>query len=155
MMINIFSTKVSELGKLCINISKRFFDRAFSCKIVKEDEDSDDEDDKVPNTKKIRQADLEKLYTGPQIEAGEKFAQMFTSMSITLMYSCGLPVLYMISFVFFVVAYWFNKIMLMRYYQKTYEFNDELPIKSIHFLKFGTGLHFVMTIIQLGNRKLL
>ena len=32
-----------------------------------------DEDD-YPNTRQLRQKDLQALYTGPQIESGEKFA---------------------------------------------------------------------------------
>jgi hypothetical protein len=80
------------------------------------------------NTKQVRQKDLETLYTGPQIEAGEKFAQTFNSISVCLMYSTGLPILYAISFIFFLVAYSFNKVMLLRFYQTTYEFNEQLPI---------------------------
>ena len=71
------------------------------------------------------------------------------------MYSSGLPILYPISFVFFVTAYWFNKIMLMRYYQKTYVFNEELPIMSMKYMKFGIVLHFIVSVLKLKNYKLL
>ena len=45
--------------------------------------------------------------------------------------------------IFFIASYWFNKIMLMRYYQKTYEFNEILPIKSMRLLKLAYFMHVI------------
>jgi hypothetical protein len=36
--------------------------------------------------------------------------------------------MYPIGTVYFVMTYWFDKVCLMRYYQKTKVFNEELPI---------------------------
>jgi hypothetical protein len=89
------------------------------------------------------------------MEAGEKFAQTFNAISIYLMYSIGLPILYSLAILFFVVAYWFNKIMLMRYYQKTFEFNEQLPISSTYYMQWGILLHIVNVVIKLSNKHLL
>lgn len=121
MLFSIFTTKLSELFFLFFRFIRKCYDR--SCRISYKKIDSN-LGEEVVNSKQIRQKDLEKLYTGPQIEAGEKFAQMFNSISICLMYSTGLPMLYCISFLFFFFAYWFDKIMLLRYYQTTFEFNE-------------------------------
>jgi len=56
---------------------------------------------------------------------------MFVSICICLMYSLGLPILYPICFIAMAASYWFNKIMLMRFYQRTYEFNETLPMQSM------------------------
>ena len=77
-----------------------------------------------PNTKQLRQKDLQVIYTGTQIEAGEKFAQLYNSILICFAYSSAMPILYPISCMAMAFAFWFNKIMLMRYYQKTNEFNE-------------------------------
>jgi hypothetical protein len=107
--------------------------------------------DMIPNSKKMRQKDLQELYTGPQIKAGEKFAQMFTALTITLTYSTGLPLMYFILTLYYLFAYWFNKIMLMRYYQKTYEFNESMTINSISSFKFAIFIHMCTSIWKLSN----
>lgn len=43
----------------------------------------------------------------------------------------------------------------MRFYQKTYEFNELLPIYAVKFMKVGIILHIVATFSILSNRKLL
>jgi len=113
------------------------------------------ERDETPNSKKLRQVDLERLYTGPQIQAGEKFAQMLNALTICLTYSAGIPLMYFIMVIFFVVAYWFNKMMLMRYYQITFEFSEVMPMKAILYLKYGILLHILVSIWMFSNPSLL
>ena len=75
--------------KMAIRLIARCWDRSMTCSKKKRNKEyaefmanggkKDDEEDAEieefnPNTKKIRQTDLQNLYTGPQIEAGEKFA---------------------------------------------------------------------------------
>ena len=45
--------------------------------------------------------------------------------------------------------------MLMRYYQKTIEFNEELPINSMAYMKFAVAIHLIIAFIMLSNQKLL
>jgi len=45
--------------------------------------------------------------------------------------------------------------MLMRYYQRTTEFNQELPIKSMVFMKFAFACHFVFAAWQLYKSDIL
>ena len=89
------------------------------------------------------------------MEAGEKFAQMFNAIFICMMYSAGLPLVYPICCLSFVVSYWFNKTMLMRYYQKTIEFNEELPINSMAYMKLAVAIHLIIAFLMLSNPKLL
>ena len=88
------------------------------------------------------------------MEAGEKLAQTYIAVIICFMYNLGLPLLNILLCVFFFVAYWFNKYLLLRYYQKTYEFNEELPIYSSQFMKLGIMLHAVSSLLIFSNRRL-
>lgn len=45
--------------------------------------------------------------------------------------------------------------MLIRWYQKTYEFNEELPIKSMHLMKFAFLMHFLCGGYQLSKSNIL
>ena len=79
---------------------------------------------------------------------------MYTALSISLTYSLGLPILYPLCALYFVISYWFNKIMLMRYYQKTFEFHDYLPKDSTYYLKLGISLHICLSLVQMSNVKI-
>ena len=105
----IISNICSESGILVINLFKRWRDRGYKWSLKTDDDD-------IPNSKMYKQSELNDLYTGPQIKAGEKFAQAYITISLSLMYSTGLPALYLITAISFMFAYWFNKIMFMRYY---------------------------------------
>ena len=119
----------------------------------KDDPEANKDSDEIPNTKFLRKSDLHKLYTGPQIESGEKFAQMFVSICVSFMYSLGLPILYPIVALAMIVSYWFNKVMLMRFYQRTYEFNETLPMQSMQMMKVAFIAHFAVGIVKLYMGK--
>jgi ABC-type uncharacterized transport system permease subunit len=78
---------------------------------------------------------------------------MFVSICICMMYSLGLPILYPICFVAMAASYWFNKITLMRFYQRTYEFNETLPMQSMKMMRLAITVHFVLGIVQLSYGK--
>ena len=56
-----------------------------------------------------------------------------------------MPLLYPIGTLFFFLTYWFDKVSLMRYYQKTKEFNEELPISSVKLFKYAIIIHFMLS----------
>jgi hypothetical protein len=56
--------------------------------------------------------------------------------------------MYPIGTMYFFVTYWFDKICLMRYYQKTKEFNEELPIESIKLFKYAIVIHYAFAAIM-------
>lgn len=99
--------------------------------------------------------DLQEIYTGSQIRIGYKFAQTFTFIFVCLAYSSGLPIMYPIGTVYFVMTYWFDKVCLMRYYQKTKVFNEELPIQSVQLFKYAVFLHFVFAGLMFQRSSLL
>jgi len=41
--------------------------------------------------------------------------------------------------------------MLLKYYQKTTEFNESLPIESMSLIQIALFAHFVIGLIQLSN----
>ena len=67
--------------------------------------DPEDEDDDEPNTREKVQADLEKLYMG-QIFKGEKaYSRMMSTLFVILLYSSGMPIIYVAGSVFYAVTY--------------------------------------------------
>ena len=115
MIYNIFTSNGSEFLIMILDLIYRWSDRSFSMKLLKSN-------NRI-NTKSSNQSDLNSLYTGSQIKGGEKFGQMVISINICLMYSSGLPLLYPITMIYFAFSYWYNKILLLRYYERTVEFD--------------------------------
>jgi hypothetical protein len=64
----------------------------------------------------IKQKDVNAIYTGEQINIGDKLASIYCALFICLTFSAGIPILYPIGFVFFFVTYWFDKISISRFY---------------------------------------
>ena len=56
-----------------------------------------------------------------------------------------MPILYPIGSLYFFLTYWFDKYGLMRFYQKTKEFNEELPIYSVKLFKYAVMIHFTFS----------
>jgi hypothetical protein len=81
------------------------------------------------------QPDLHDLYTNNEIPAAYIFAQFFTSFWSIMSCSAGLPVLYPIGIINYVVFYWIYKILLVKYYSKTSIFDQDLPLSTIIYFK--------------------
>jgi hypothetical protein len=72
-----------------------------------------------------------------------------------LAFSGGLPVLYPIGFIFFIVLYWVYKFLLLKYYARTTKFNEEMPLFSIWYIKAGLIIHGLFTMMMVSNLDLL
>ena len=70
---------------------------------------------------------------------------MFTYIYVSIIYSYGMPILYPICAFNFILAYWIEKTYLLRFYQKTKEFDQDLPIRSISLIKYVIFLHYLMS----------
>lgn len=135
-------------AKLCV----RCCDRGCQKKIWKKKNDDDDNDVDV-NTKKLVQQDLNRLYTGDQIAGHYVYAQNYTYLWCVLMYSTGLPILYPFACVFYFVLYWVYKWLLLKFYARTTKFNQDIPIKSVPWIKVGLFYHLVVGSFMLSNNR--
>lgn len=71
------------------------------------------------------------------------------------MYSSGLPVLYIVACLFYIMLYWVYKFLLFKFYQKTSRFNENLPIHSIHMIKYAIVYHMVIGGFMYTNSRIL
>ena len=149
LLINIFTPHVSKLSLPFLKLLKRCLDRGCSQRIWKPKDGKDGSD---VNTKLLIQSDLNLLYTGDQIQSHYVYAQNFTYMCVVLMYSSGMPILYPFAAVFYCVLYWVYKGLLLKYYGKTTKFNQEIPINSMWWVKFGIIMHIMIGSIMLSNK---
>jgi hypothetical protein len=86
---------------------------------------------------------------------GDRLASSFAVIFICLTFSIGMPILYPIVMLYFIQTYWFDKICLIHFCQKTKVFCEDLPIESTKILKYAIILHFLFGFIMLSNEEIL
>ena len=62
------------------------------------------------------------------MDIGYKIAFTYVILFICTIFSFGLPILFPIGAIYFSVAFWCDKLYNLRFYLKTHEFDQSLPI---------------------------
>ena len=71
------------------------------------------------------------------------------------MYSTGLPIMYFLAAVFYFIFFWIYKGLLIKYYEKTTKFNEELPIYAHSWVEGALILHGIVGAFMISNYDLL
>ena len=84
-----------------------------------------------------------------------RLAQIIAFTWVTFMYSSGLPILFLITAVNFVLIYWVDKWLVLRFYRTPKNY-DELCINfSLEEIKLSFVFHFIIGAIVFSNKKIL
>lgn len=103
MLLNIVSPHAANMFYICLKGCSKCRDRGCSCDKKK--------------TKQITQKKYEKMNIGPIFDLDRRYSAILNVIYITLMFSTGLPFLYIIAFISFFLMYWVDKILLLRCYK--------------------------------------
>mmetsp|Transcript_16493 Transcript_16493/g.11841 ORF Transcript_16493/g.11841 Transcript_16493/m.11841 type:complete len:380 (+) Transcript_16493:1490-2629(+) len=141
MLINIFTPYLSYYGWVSLNMFKRCCDRKCTCDRRK--------------TKKVIQKDYENLYIGPEFMMEFRLSQVLTNTFVTLTYSAGIPVLYMVQFISLFITYWLDKLLFFSYYRKPPTYDVNLTLDSVMLMKYAVVIHFVIGFIMYSNSTVL
>lgn len=102
-------------------------------------------------TKKMTQADLEALYTGPPFLMAERYAQVLTILFVCFSYATGLPMLYYIGCLSMVSFYWVDKYMFTRIVRLPPVMDEKLAQRATSLLPFALILHTGFGMWMLSN----
>jgi len=69
------------------------------------------------------------------------------------MYSAGAPILYVVTFFNFVLAYWIYKHLAISYYKLTWEFDEKFVNYTLNQYKIGVFFHLIMTLFMFTNQQ--
>jgi hypothetical protein len=119
MLINTVSPHVAKIAMPLVIALQRCLDRGCRFSYLPDESKGETE----LRTKKVLQQDVEKLYIGEEIASFYVYAQFFTTLWCVLTYSSGIPILYPVAFLNYMILYWVYKILLIKYYRKTVSFN--------------------------------
>lgn len=74
-------------------------------------------------------------------------------MFICVMYSGGIPLMYFGCTIFLTLIYWVTKIMILKYNQKSLDYNHSHIINSYNLFKYGILAHLIMSLMFFMNSK--
>lgn len=88
---------------------------------------------------------------GKVFEGEKAFSRMMSTLFVIMIYSSGMPILYLIGLVFYTVTYFIHKMLIINYYQKSRTLTRTIPLFSVEFLKLGLILHILGAFYMLTN----
>ena len=97
---------------------------------------------------------MDHLYLGDEFEGEKSFSRMMSTLLVCLSFSAGMPVLYVVAFVFFAVTFFINKVLLFQFYQKTNTLNRVVPQYSLTLLNNAIFIHMVLGCVMFTNESI-
>jgi len=139
MILNIITPHIAPLISYTLTNIKRFFDRC--CAINK-------------ISSKQTKNEFFDLYVGPEFSMGSRYAQILSTIFVVIIFSSGIPFLYVCCFLFFVITYWVDKFMILRFY-KTPPHTCLFVSKLFNqIVLFGIIIHLCVGIWIYGNKEI-
>ncbi len=71
------------------------------------------------------------------------------------MFSTGLPMLFFVSAINFIIIYWVDKVLILRFYKTPKNFNEKTIQYTISNLKWSFLFHAFIGFIMISNDKML
>lgn len=139
MVFNIYYPILEVLGYWGLRILFRCLDRGCSCKKEKVGEDGT----MVPNTKSTSIQGYISIYQGPQYFMHYKYSSILTISYITFMYGFGMPVLFPIAMLSFLVLYVVEKFMLFYGHITPPMYDERLSNDVLTKLQFAPLLYLI------------
>ena len=84
-----------------------------------------------------------------------RYSNMLTVLSVAFFYSAGLPILYPVACLFFIITYWTDKVLLLRFYAKPVMFDEYIARETLSYFKFILLLHVIGSLFMFGNTPIL
>ncbi len=139
MILNIVTPHIAPLIGYLMTSIKRCFDRCCSSNKI---------------SSLLTKNEYFELYVGPEFSMGSRYAQILSTMFVVIIFSSGIPFLYVCCFLFFVFTYWTDKFLLLRFY-RTPPHTDLYVSKLFYYiLLFGIIVHLSVGIWIYGNKEI-
>jgi hypothetical protein len=94
-------------------------------------------------TRQITQEEYEDIYSGPEFILHLRFAQLNSMIFVTMTYSSGLPILYLVAFLSLFFTYWIDKFLMLRYFKVANQFTEANSRAVVNILPWAAIFHFI------------
>jgi hypothetical protein len=93
------------------------------------------------------------LFVGPYFEIDLRYSEILTAIFVCLMFSSGIPILYIVLFFGCLFTYWVDKILVFRYYRKPRYFDIGMSNNFMIIIMVGLIIHFLISIWVYGHKS--
>ena len=101
------------------------------------------------------QAELNQIFHPPQFHYMTRYAQLSVSILICMMYSTGIPFLYVVGMITCFTFYWVDKAMFCWLYGKPPQYDPTINQKYSNVLGYALLIHVAFGTWMLGNKSIL
>lgn len=70
------------------------------------------------------------------------------------MFSSGMPVLYLVGFLYYLIFYCIYKVLILKYFQKAATFNQHVAIKATNMIHFAIVWHIIIASLMFSNSSI-
>lgn len=102
-------------------------------------------------TRVMHHAQLLKLYTNPPFDIASNFAQLLTTVFVTVTYSAGLPLLNLFAAAYMLVTYWTDKTVLLWGSSRPPAYDTQIPKDAAEVMLYAVPLHCMVGVWMLGQ----
>jgi len=100
------------------------------------------------------QDDLNAIFLGPEFHMDFRYSQLLVNFYICFMYQGGMPLMPILGFFSFFVAYWVDKFLFCNFYRIPPMYSDTMSKTATGFVGYGIVVHLLMTIWMYGNKAI-
>lgn len=97
---------------------------------------------------------LTQMFLGPEFRLSVRYAQLTNTVFVTLMYSSGMPVLLPIAAMSFLVSFWVDKYLFLRFYRKPPHYDTRMGMRMTGLLPYAILLHLGFAAWMYSNRAI-
>jgi hypothetical protein len=97
------------------------------------------------------QLELIELYTPPEFQISANFAKMLVTVYCCMMYSSGMPILYLIGAMYMFVTYWTDKAVLLWGCKRPPSYNTKMAKTAATLMLYACFLHCMIAVVMLGQ----
>lgn len=83
------------------------------------------------------------------------YAWFFTNLLVYLTYGGGMPLMYPLGILFFILMFYVCKLLFLRFYRRTFGFDERLPLHAVRLMKLAVLFHLLMNVFMFTNKRLL
>ena len=100
------------------------------------------------------QTQLDELYTPPPYLISERYGMFTSAVLYTLMFSSGMPLLYLIMMVMCGMLTLVDRVVLLRFNARPPRYTGKLSVMLVHSVPVGILLHLLIAVYMYGERDL-
>jgi hypothetical protein len=102
----------------------------------------------------LTQDDLNQVQVGPEFEFAFSYAQLLSTIFCCFTFSTGIPILYVICMVNFLLYYFVEKYLFIHLYRIPPHFGNNVGKRATAILPYAFVLHLVMSIWMLSSNEI-